>query len=54
MLFSCSCRGIWCIYNYPIEAYNKVLEIKELQVAIEEEEVAVPFILCKKRQRLDE
>lgn len=30
------------IYNYPVEAYNEVLEMEELQAASEEEEVAVP------------
>lgn len=42
------------IYNYPVEAYNEVLEMEELQAASEEEEVAMPFILCRKSLRLDE
>ena len=29
------------IYNYPVEAYNEVLEMEELQAASEEEEVVL-------------
>ena len=33
------------IYNYPVEAYNEVLEMEELQAASEEEEVVLQNLL---------
>lgn len=47
------------IYNYPVEAYNEVLEMEELQAASEEEEVVLQSTLALlipylKRLRFDE